>query len=118
MRLRAFAVLVPGLFSTVAAVMAHSQQAPGSTSNAPGSQRKAFETTHGERVYLKGRPIDAMLFPDGSIAYLLERPPADALDDSDGPWVLVAHPVRGAISSPLDPVTGEHIAVGFARDGT
>ena len=119
MRLRALAVLVPGLFSAVAAVMAQaSRQAPGSTSNAPDSQSRGFETAHGERVYLIGRPVDAMLLPDGSMAYLLERTPAEALDGSDGPWVLVAHPVRGGISSPLDPVTGERVPVGSAPDGT
>ena len=78
----------------------------------------AFERIHGERVYLEGRPIDAMLLADGSIAYLLEWLPAETLHNSEGPWVLIAHPVRGSVTSPLDPITGEHIAVGFAPDGT
>lgn len=119
MRLRAFALLVAALLSTVATVMAQaSELVPSSPPNALDSKIMAFERIHGERVYLEGRPIDAMLLADGSIAYLLEWLPAETLHNSEGPWVLIAHPVRGSVTSPLDPITGEHIAVGFAPDGT
>jgi hypothetical protein len=119
MRLQATAFMVAALFRPVAIAMAQaSEQAPVSTSHALDSKSRTLERTRDERVYLEGRTVDAMLLPDGSIAYLLEWPPAETLHDSDGPWVLVAHPVRGGISSPLDPVTGKHVVVGFAPDGT
>ena len=35
------------------------------------------------RVYFEGRPVDAILLPDGSVAYLLEWP-SGARQDSDG----------------------------------
>ena len=119
MRLPATAFMVAALFSPVATAMAQaSERVPVSTSDALDSTNGTLKKSHGERVYLEGRTVDAMLLPDGSIAYLLELPPAEALHASDGPWVLVAHPVREGISMPLDPATGKHVAVGSAPDGT
>jgi hypothetical protein len=86
--------------------------------DAVDSKIRAFEAIHGERVYLVGRPTDALLLPDGTLGYVLEWPPAEAGDDSRASWVVVAHPVRDGFSTVIDPVTGERVAVGTDPDGT
>jgi hypothetical protein len=86
--------------------------------DAVDSKIRAFEVVHGERVYLVGRPTDAMLLPDGTIGYVLEWPPAEMRNTSSASWVLIAHPVRDGFSTLIDPVTGERVAIGSAPDGT
>ncbi|HWZ84926.1 MAG TPA: hypothetical protein VN032_01915 [Thermoanaerobaculia bacterium] len=86
--------------------------------DAVDSKIRAFEAIHGERVYLVGRPTDAMLLPDGTIGYVLEWPPAEMRNASGASWALIAHPVRDRFSTPIDPVTGEPVAIGSAPDGT
>ncbi len=104
MRGYAFALLVAASFRTAATAMAQTSD--------------QTERVRGERVYLEGRPVDAVLLPDGSIAYVLQWPPAEARDESDGPWILLAHPVRGGVQMPIDPLTGERVAIGTDADGT
>lgn len=86
--------------------------------DAVDSKIRAFEAIHGERVYLVGRPTDAMLLPDGTIGYVLKWPPAEMRKTSGTSWALIAHPVRDRFSTPIDPVTGEPVAIGSAPDGT
>ena len=107
MRFSASVFLLSATFCTAATAVAQ-----------PPEQTQAFEETHGERVYLEGRAVDAVLLPDGSVAYVLERPPAVTRHDGDGPWILVAHPALGPVTRPVDPVTGERIAIGTDPDGT
>ena len=86
--------------------------------DAVDSKIRAFEAVHGERAYLVGRPTDAMLLPDGTLGYVLKWPPAETGSKSAASWVVIAHPVRDGFSTPIDPVTGERVAVGTAPDGT
>ena len=44
-------------------------------------------------------------------------PPSGTRQDSDGKWVLIAHPVLGGVTTPIDPITGEHIAIGTDPEG-
>jgi hypothetical protein len=77
---------------------------------------EAFEKSPDGRVYFVGRPVDAILLPDGSVAYLLEWP-SGTPRDSDSPWVLIAHPVPGGVTTPIDPITGRRVAIGTDPDG-
>ena len=81
------------------------------------SKIRAFEAIHGDPVYLVGRPTDAVLLSDGTIAYVMEWPPAEVRNDSSASWVLIAHPMRGGLATSIDPVTEEPVVVGSTPDG-
>jgi len=109
--------LLAGVGHLLAAAALMAQADDRAAREAPDAKIRAFERTHGERVYLQGRPADAILLADGTVGYLLQWPPAVARSESGSPWVVISHPVRGS-STATDPVTGETVAVGTDADGT
>jgi hypothetical protein len=84
----------------------------------PPEQIEPFQKNPDGRVYFEGRPVDAILLPDGSVAYLLEWPLSEKQQDPEARWVLIAHPVRGDFSAPLDPITGQRVPIGTDPGGT
>jgi hypothetical protein len=107
MRFPGFVFLLAALLGTATTALARSS-----------GQDEAAGEIHGQRVYLEGRPVDAILLPDGSVAYLLERPLAETRHDSNDRWVLIAHPVQGGVTMRIDPITGQRVAIGTDPDGT